>query len=174
MGNKMVWGFGGARFVFGSTIVDIPLAIGKLWFVDEAPEWTTINDIFVKHTPKHRPMASLDLPNLQNTDYAAFINLLMLINERSGVDYKTGIMVYPRFNFNVYDGLGYEMFCTSEYSINDLHPNGLAQKFPLQFKAKYTIPAIPTFYSDIAEYNITGDAGDNLTGDAGDIVTGVK
>jgi len=174
MGRKIIWGFGGARFIYNNVIVDVPYAIGKLWFIDEANAWKTKNKIFFSHTPKYRPYATIDVPNVEEFDYIPFLQLLDLINMRSAVNYKTPIIVCPRFNANISFGIEIEMFCSSVIEINDLHPNGIAQNFPLTFQGKYTQSVLPAFHNDMAVYEITGDTGDKLTGDTGVVVTGVK
>lgn len=173
MSNNMVWGIGGARFVLDNTTVDIPLAIGKLWFIDEAPSWTTKNKIFVKHTEKLRPMAAIQIPNVTQSDYVSLLALLNLLNMRSGLSYKTAIEVYPRLNIGTGIGLMYEMFCTSEYAISDVHPNGIAQFFPLTFKGKYTQANLPTLYGNMNTYNVTGNGDVNITGDDDTVLTGI-
>lgn len=173
MGNNMVWGIGGARFVLNGTTVDIPLAIGKLRFIDEAPSWTTKNKIFVTHTPKLRPMAEIQIPNVTSSDYSTLIQLLNLINMRGSLSYKTALEVYPRLNFGLDYGLMYQMFCISEFNISDVHPNGIAQFFPLTFKGKYTQSDLPTLYSNMNEFNVTGDTDDDITSDDDTILTGI-
>ena len=116
---EMLWGFGGVKFVYGTTEMELPHCAGKLGFQELKNTWRTKSGNLKVQHKGFIPIITITMWNL-GTWGASVFNMASLIQMLNAA--KTdGIMIYPRYEYD--NDLGYLCILNSDISPEDFSQN---------------------------------------------------
>lgn len=168
MSFRTVWGFGGVKFEFDSSI-EFPKAAGTLWFQQVGKIYTAKNGEQVNLLKGYRAMISVRLwnNNADGSDAILISELFDMISAAHGLP----ISIYPRYEPTVSSGLEFECILTSDIKMVDISNVAVGQYIDLEFSGAYLIDRIPTFVDNPASYYVIDIDSNTVTDINGNILT---
>lgn len=161
-----VWGFGGARFEFDTTI-DFATATGKIRFAQEATTKKAKAGNIKQIMHGWRPMASIKIWNVIDSDAISIVALFDMISAANG----NPITIYPRYDSTTGSELGYDFICTTDIEMIDVALVPVGQYIELEFTGSQRISTIPTFINNPSTGIMVDESANVYVDDAGDTYT---
>ena len=161
-----VWGWGGIRFEYDTTI-DFVKGEGTLRFTQDANTYRTKSGNMMHIVNGYRAMVTAKLWNLVAADAINIAALFDMISQANGA----AISVYPRYSSSIQSGLSLEMICISDIGLNDVALVPVGQYIELEFMGSELLPAIPTLIDNPSTDYYVDESANQYIDDLGNIYT---
>lgn len=139
---EMLWGFGGVKFVYGTTEMELPHCAGKLGFQELKNTWRTKSGNLIVQHKGFIPVINITMWNLgiDGINASNMSSLIQMLNAAK----TEGIMIYPRYEYG--NDLGYLCILNSDINPEDFSQNiSAGQTLELSFIGKQKIDNMPTY-----------------------------
>ena len=160
MAIKSVWGFGGVRFEYDTTIT-FTHGQGSLWFQQVNNIYTAKSGAVTNILRGYRPMMSIKLWQTESdgSEATLFQQLINMLNDANGA----AITIYPKYDASTSSTLSYDMVLTSDINIQDTANNvAVGQTLDLQFTGAYLVNAMPTLVDNPSTFYLIDHLGQNV------------
>jgi hypothetical protein len=161
-----VWGFGGARFEYDTTI-DIATASGVLRFVQDANTYRTKAGTIKHIVNGWRAMAKIKLWNVTDQDAIDIVGVFDMISSANGAP----LTIYPRYDSANASTLGFELICTTDIEMIDYANVAVGQYIELEFTGYELLERIPTLIDNASTMNMVDESDYQYIDDLGNDYT---
>ena len=165
---RTVWGFGLFRIGFDAgEYIDFTNSMGKLVYVEEFNEYTSLSGTFKRVSKGWRPRISVDIYNVCDTDHTNLRRLLEYINtikSRGGT-----FWIVPRYDSS-YDNTEQILIyaeLVSDINLEDIANTQVGQRITLEFLGRDRVTSLPTVESSAVENNWIDNGVDNYVDESG-------
>jgi len=161
-----VWGFGGARFEYDTTI-DIATATGLLRFTQDANTYRTKAGTIKQIVNGWRPMAKIKLWNVVDQDAIDIVGVFDMISSANGA----ALTIYPRYDNTSSSTLSFEFICTTDIEMIDVANTPVGQYIELEFTGYDLLDRIPAFINNPSIENMVDESANQYIDDLGNTYT---
>lgn len=164
---RTVWGFGIFRIgTDSSNYATFSTRQGKITFVEEFNEYTTLSGSFRRISKGWRPMIEVRLYNTCATDWQNIVELFDHINQVKPGDLP--LWVQPRYDSDLgAEVLAYDCELVSDIGLVDIAEVEAGQYIDLVFRGRERVTSIPTNASDPTLDQWTDEDNDQYVDESG-------
>jgi len=145
---RTVWGFGSFRIgTDSSNYAEFTTRMGRIRFVEEFNEYTTLSGSFRRISKGWRPEIEVKLYNLLTDDWQDVVEMFDHINQTKPLNLP--LWVQPRYDSDSgAEVLAYDCELVSDVSMQDIAETEVGQFIELVFRGRERVASLPTNLSD--------------------------
>ena len=168
---RTVWGFGSFRIgTDSSNYAEFTTRMGRIRFVEEFNEYTTLSGSFRRISKGWRPEIDVKIYNLLTDDWQDVVEMFDHINQTKPLNLP--LWVQPRYDSDSdADVLAYDCELVSDVSMQDIAETEVGQFIELVFRGRERVSSLPTNLSNTQTNDMVDQLGNKYVDESGNQYT---